>query len=72
MFNMEIPCRMGDEVWCIRRYNGGGRVPMLGKVSQMYFTDDMQLAIVVKYIGRGMWGKQVFPTEKAAWEAIRR
>ena len=64
------PCVIGDKVWVIRRYRGVPR-PQQGVVYQMYYTDDMQLAIVVKGAGRGLWGERVFPTREACEEYIK-
>ncbi len=63
------PCKIGDYVWAIRNRNGTIQ-PERGVVSEMYFTSDMQLRIVVKYIARGEWGKTVFATDKEAYAAI--
>ena len=64
-----VPCRIGDVVWAIRSF-GGHKHPQRGIVSDMFFTKDMKLMIVVKYIARGEWGKTVFATEKEAYAAI--
>ena len=66
---VEIPCKIGDFVWAIRTFKGV-RHPQPGKVSEMYFTQDMRLCIVVSYIARGEWGKTIFPTEEAAAATI--
>lgn len=66
---VEIPCKIGDEVWAIRNYNGV-KHPQKGFVSDMLFTRDMKLHIVVKHIARGEWGKDVFATYEEAAEAI--
>ena len=68
---MEIPCKIGDEVYVHRSYNGNKRV-VKGTVSQMYFIgEEMRLAIVVKGFARGEWGKNVFGTEEEAQEALK-
>ena len=64
-----IPCKIGDEVWTIRKYNGV-RLVRKGKVSQMYFIEGMKLAIIVKGLGGGDWGKSVFATEEEAKRSI--
>ena len=66
---VEVPCKIGDFVWAIRNYKGQ-KHPQRGVVSDMYFTNDMRLQIVVKHIARGEWGKTVFATDKEAYEAI--
>lgn len=58
-----FPCKVGDEVWAIRTFGNGKKVPQKGKVSEMYYIDEsMRLCIVVKGITRGRWGEKVFPT----------
>lgn len=67
-----LPCRIGDTVWAIRCYRGV-LVPQQGRVSEMLFTDDMKLSIVVKHICRGEWGEKVFATrEDAEWAIANR
>lgn len=66
---VEVPCKIGDEVWAIRNYKGI-KHPQKGFVSDMFFTRDMKLHIVVKHIARGEWGKDVFATYEEAAEAI--
>ena len=65
-----LPCKIGDEVWCIRSYNGNKAHPQKGQVVGMYYADDMRLVIHVKNIGRGFWGDRVFATEEEALENI--
>ena len=66
-----IPCKIGDTVYAIRRYNSERSVKQ-GKVSEMFFTDDMELCIVVAHIARGLWGKTIFGSEEEAKEMIER
>ena len=66
---VELPCKIGDWVWAIRSYHGH-KHPQRGIVSDMYFSQDMVLHIVVKHIARGEWGKTVFATDKEAYAAI--
>ena len=66
---VELPCKIGDWVWAIRSYHGK-KHPKRGIVSDMYFSQDMRLQIVVKHIARGEWGKTVFATDKEAYAAI--
>ena len=63
------PCKIGDEAWIIRNYRGVP-TPQKGIVSSISFNDDMELAIAVKHIGRGRWGKNIFPTYEDAIKAI--
>ena len=65
-----IPCKIGDKVWTIRRYNGINKARE-GVVSEMYFDDAMRLAIVVKGLARGVWGKKVFATREECERAIK-
>lgn len=64
-----MPCKIGDFVWAIRNFKGK-KHPQRGIVSDMYFTNDMRLIIVVKYVARGEWGKTVFASDKEAYAAI--
>ena len=50
-----LPCRIGDRVWAIRNYKGFLN-PKEGVVSQMFFSDNMDLVICVKFEARGLWG----------------
>lgn len=67
---INIPCKIGDTVYAIRRYNGERSVKQ-GKVSQMFFTDDMELCIVVAHVARGLWGKTIFGSVGEAVKAIK-
>lgn len=66
---VELPCKIGDVVWAIRDFMDHPRV-LQGIVSEMLFTADMRLCIVVRFICRGEWGKVVFATEEEARQAI--
>lgn len=66
---VEVPCKIGDFVWAIRSFKGH-KHPQRGIVNDMFFTKDMKLMIVVKYVARGEWGKVVFATDKEAYSAI--
>ena len=59
------PCKIGDEVYIIRTYHSL-RKPQKGKVSEMIYLPDMTLQIVVKNIGRGRWGVDVFGKKEEA------
>ena len=65
-----LPCKIGDTVWCIRNFRGH-KQPQKGIVHEMYFTKEMKLHIVVKYVGCGQWGEKIFPTREAAEEALK-
>lgn len=66
---VELPCKIGDRVWAIRSYKDI-KQPQEGIVSEMFFTGDMRLMIVVKHVARGLWGETVFGSYKEAWNAI--
>lgn len=40
-----VPCRIGDEVFCLRNRNGRKWEIFEGTVSQMYFGEDMRICI---------------------------
>ena len=69
------PCKIGDKVWIIRNYHSTP-IPQMGYVSEILFvpTDckksDLKIHIVVKYVGRGEWGKNIFATKEDAEMAI--
>lgn len=60
-----LPCQIGDEVWGIRAYKGAKHA-QCGRVSEMFFTEDMRLMIAIKHICRGEWGKNIFATRQEA------
>lgn len=62
---IELPCKIGDTAWAIRNLGGHKRI-VSGKVSEMYFIEEMNLVIVVKNVARGLWGKAVFGTFEEA------
>ena len=67
---VDIPCKIGDEVFAIKKYNGAIKAKK-GRISQMYFVgNEMRLAIVVNGIARGEWGVSVFATESEALDKI--
>ena len=66
---VELPCRIGDSVWGIRKHNRGKEVKQ-GTVSQMLFVEDMKLCLCVKNVCRGEWGKNVFATKQEAEVAL--
>lgn len=68
---VELPCKIGDKVWIARRYKCHKK-PRWGVVSEMFFTDDMELCIVVKGVARGKWGVDVFATYEEAEAQIER
>lgn len=68
---VELPCKIGDTVWCIRNFHGH-KHPQEGIVSEMLFTKEMKLLIRVKYVGCGHWGKKIFSTQEEAEAAINK
>lgn len=72
---IDIPCKLGDEVWAIRSYKDGKRIKK-GIVTDMHFLSDpcryeMKLVIVVGHICRGLWGERVFGTYEEAMAALK-
>ena len=68
-----LPCKLGDKVWAIRRFNGGILRAVKGVVSAMqYINSDMVLSITVQNTCRGEWGKVVFATKEDAEAEIER
>ncbi len=63
---VKLPCQIGDEVWFVKSYKGN-YVPKRGIVSEMRFTNDMDLIITVKSLGRGKWNERVFATRIEAF-----
>ena len=62
-----FPCKVGDEVWCLRNNK-----PVKGTVTEIYFRDNMDMCIVVRRLCRGRWGERIFATEQEAQAAIDR
>lgn len=67
--SIEIPCKIGDAVYAIRNYKGQPTIRS-GIVSEIIFLPDMKLQIVVRGVARGQWGEKIFPTFRAAKEAL--
>ena len=66
---LRLPCKVGDTMWAIRNHCGV-RYAKQGIVSEMFFTKDMKLLIVVKSIARGELGQKVFFTKEEAEKKI--
>ena len=64
-----LPCKIGDEVWGVRNSRGvfGARK---GIVSEMFFNARMELIIVIRCVGRGLWGEAAFATKEDAEASI--
>ena len=68
---IDIPCKIGDEVWGIRLYYHT-KQPIKGKVSEIYFIDEsMRPCIVVKGVCRGYWGEKIFATQDDAEKMLK-
>ena len=67
---IELPCKIGDTVYGIRRWHGT-KIAKAGTVSEMFYTQEGKLMIVVKYVCRGHWGKQIFATLEEAEAALK-
>lgn len=67
---IEVPCKIGQTAWIIRNFKGTIR-PYAGTIDALNINKDMQLIVNVKYLGCGLWGEKVFPSEAAALEAIK-
>lgn len=64
-----LPLKIGDRAYTIVNYKGTKKIK-IGVVSQMYFSEEMELVISVKNICRGLYGKKVFKTYLEAYEAL--
>ena len=62
------PCRIGQDAWYFRTYNGQDVIRQ-SIISELYFREDMTLIAVVKNVGRGIVGKDVFLSKEAAEQA---
>lgn len=60
-----LPCRIGDTMYGIRCFHG---VPSIqkGEVSEMFYSKEMDLIIVLKYVCRGKLGSKIFHTYEEA------
>ena len=67
---IELPCKIGDTVYGIRRYSGVRKV-LSGIASEMYFSQKNRLIIVIKHIGRGYWGESIFGSFEEAETALK-
>lgn len=63
---IELPCKIGDMVWGIKKFNYETKQVKQGIVHMMFFGEDMRLCICVKGVCRGEWGKNVFATREEA------
>ena len=65
-----LPCKIGDTVYGIRRWHGT-KIAKAGTVSEMFYTQEGKLMIVVKYVCRGHWGEKIFRTLEGAEAALK-
>ena len=66
---IELPCKIGDTVYGIRRYQD--RIVKAGTVSEMFYNRDGELIIAIKNVCRGCWGRQIFGTYEEAEAALK-
>ena len=67
---IELPCKIGDTVYGIRRYSGVRKV-MSGIVSEMYFSLENRSIIVIKHVCRGYWGENIFGSLEEAEATLK-
>ena len=62
---IQLPFIIGDSAWLVRYYHHK-KVIKSGIVSELSFTDDMELVACVRCIGRGIVGKKIFASREEA------
>lgn len=67
---VELPCKIGDMVYGIRRWYGTN-IAKAGPVSEMFYTQNGKLMIVIKNVCRGHWGDKIFATLEEAEAALK-
>lgn len=67
---IELPCKIGDTVYGIRRWHDTN-VAKAGIVSEMFYNRDGELIIAIKNVCRGCWGRQIFGTREEAEAALK-
>jgi len=72
---IDIPCKIGDEVYAIRKFKGEKRIKK-GIVTDMHFLShpglyEMKLVIVVGFVCRGGWDEVVFGSYEDAMAALK-
>lgn len=65
-----LPCKIGDEVWCVRGINNKLYVKD-GIVGEMFFNSKMELVISVKHILKGKWDETIFGSKEEADAVVR-
>lgn len=68
---VELPCKIGDIAYGIRKDAGGNSMVREGVISEMFYTKDMELMVVIAYVCRGRLGKTVFLTREEAEAALK-
>lgn len=67
-----VPCKMGEPVFALRRYNGQC-ILKRERVIGMEYDKDMQLKIHVRHTCKGgLWGVDVFDKEADALAALQK
>lgn len=69
--SVELPCNVGDTVWCIRELSGRRHLVSSGKVAEIVLTEKDPY-IVVRHLHKGYFGKTVFHTFAEASAALER
>lgn len=68
---LALPCKVGDEVWGIRSPWHRPSVKA-GEVTEIYFTENMQMGVLVKGVGTCRWGLTAFLTQEEARAAVNK
>ena len=73
-----LPCKIGDTVYGVTRFpsEGDERFRVLseircGVVSEMYFTSQNRLQILIENVCCGYWGENIFGTMEEAEAALK-
>jgi len=72
--SVELPCKVGDTVWCLRDFKGHLRITH-GPVHKIVLDGDGVEIIVIRncrIIHNGYFGKTVFRTEREARKSLER
>lgn len=68
---VEVPCKIGDTMWGIRRAWKRGYVKK-GAVSRIRITDDMEVVAMLSGVCWGTVGKSIFRTREEAEAALKK
>lgn len=69
--SVELPCKVGDTVWCVRESWIDGRVVSSGPVTELSITAN-GVRVIVNRLHIGTFGKTIFRTEREAQKALER